>query len=88
VKVAPEDRCPGSLAVIPDHEADGAGIGRCPELDCRRLVETTACPETDGRDRWVETHKPPLRLRQDPDLAAADRIARAEAMATMAGQAG
>jgi hypothetical protein len=86
VKVAPEDRCPGSLAVIPEGRADGAGIGYCPE--CGRLAETTACPETDGRDRWIETHKPPLRLRQDPDLAAVDRIARAEAMATMAGQAG
>lgn len=82
MKVAPEDRCKGSLDVIPADDADGAGIGTCPV--CRGFVETTACPETDGRDRWVEPHRPPLRLRQDPDLVAVDRVARAEAMATMA----
>ena len=83
MKIAPEERCQlGSLAVIPDHLADGAGYAWCPE--CGRRVETTACPETDGRDRWIEPHRPPLRLRQDPDLAALDRMARAEAMATMA----
>ena len=83
-RILPDERCAGSLTVVPECKTDGAGIGTCPT--CGRYVETTACPETDGRDRWIETHRPRLAFRVDPELAAVDRMARAEALATMSGE--
>jgi rRNA maturation protein Nop10 len=89
--------CEGGITGhVPESQVDGHGVTNCPE--CGRYVLATACSEDDGRtwspdmhraprqDRWRDAVYQLPRQTLDGDLAALDRMARDEGIASLAGE--